>query len=125
MLAASSGIEALLHPHNLAPEAIVCDVSVPSAVAAEVSTQRPDVTVLRGGLARLPAGEKLAIPNFPLPPGQVFGCMAEGILLGAAGIRNDFFSGSMTPEHVERISEIATQHHLLLDASHNTHLFGD
>ncbi|MFT5497529.1 MAG: putative amino acid dehydrogenase [Kiritimatiellia bacterium] len=124
ILAASSGVEALLTPENLAAAAVVCDISVPAAVASNVPLKRPDVTIIRGGLAQLPAGEQLQIPNFPLPVGQVFGCMAEGLLLGLEGVRDDAFTGALTPAHVQRVTEMSRRHGLVLADTHNACLFG-
>jgi|GEM_PF-2924817 len=124
VIAASSGVDALLHPGNLAKHAIICDVSIPSAVHADVPRQRPDVTVLRGGLAQLPGQEDLAIQNFPLPPGQVFGCMAEGLLLAAEGVRDDDFTGTITPAHVRRVEAMAERHGVTLANLHTEQLFG-
>ena len=73
--------------------AIVCDLSVPAAVRPEVRETRPDVLLIGGGIARLPFGEDHGILGFPLPPGQVYGCMAETMLLGLEGVRDATFTG--------------------------------
>lgn len=92
---------------SLAPGALVCDLSVPEGVHA---AGRPDVTVIRGGIARLPHNEDLGIVGFPLQAGLVFGCMAEGMILALEGIRDRFFTGDLTPDHVHRIQRYARNH---------------
>ena len=84
MLAATNAPKPFLMPDVFADRAIVCDLSVPAAVRPEVREARPDVLMIGGGIARLPFGEAHGIVGFPLPPGQVYGCMAEAMLLGLA-----------------------------------------
>ena len=71
---------------------------------------RPDLLLIKGGLVSLPFGEDLEIVGFPLPAGQTFGCMAEGMLLGLEGIRDQSFTGSLSAERVGRIAEMAALH---------------
>jgi predicted amino acid dehydrogenase len=110
VLAAASAIDAPLLPHHFAPGAIVCDLSVPAVVDVRVHSIRPDVLVIKGGIARLPGSEDLGIVGFPLPPGMTYACMAEGILLGLEGVADATFTGSLRPEHVARVSAMARRH---------------
>jgi fatty aldehyde-generating acyl-ACP reductase len=110
IISAINGVNAPLGPQQFGPDAIVCDISVPPSVQASTTLIRPDVTVFKGGLARLPQGEDLQIASFPLPVGQCFGCLAEGLLLGLAGVRDHSFTGSVTPAKVERMAALAKQH---------------
>jgi acetylornithine/succinyldiaminopimelate/putrescine aminotransferase/predicted amino acid dehydrogenase len=109
IVSAINGIDAPIGPDQLGPGTIVCDISVPPSVQAGTAAIRPDVTIFKGGLARLPGGENLHIASFPLPPGQCFGCLAEGILLGLAGIRDHSFTGSVTPAKVQQMARLAQQ----------------
>ena len=106
---------------HFAPGAIVCDLSVPAAVRPEVRSRAPDVLVIGGGIARLPFGEDHGIVGFPLPPGQVYGCMAEAMLLGLEGIRDATFTGILPAEHVFRLAAMAKRHGFAL-AEYKTHL---
>jgi predicted amino acid dehydrogenase len=85
-------------------------LSVPAAVFPEVRDARPDVLAIGGGIARLPFGENHGIPGFPLPPGQVYGCMAETLLLGLEGVRDATFTGMLPAEHVYRLAAMAKRH---------------
>ncbi|MCH7685316.1 MAG: hypothetical protein IH899_01310 [Planctomycetes bacterium] len=110
VLAATNSVDMPLGPAHFAENAIVCDVSVPPSVRPDTGTIRPDLTIIKGGIVRLPYGEDLEIVGFPLPPGQTYGCMAEGILLGFEGVRDRTFTGSLTPNQVRRIEVIAKRH---------------
>ena len=110
VLSATNSVDMPLGPAHFADNAIVCDVSVPPSVQPNTGTVRPDLTIIKGGIVRLPYGEDLEIVGFPLPPGQTYGCMAEGILLGFEGVRDATFTGSLTPNQVRRIEAIAKRH---------------
>jgi predicted amino acid dehydrogenase len=100
--------------------AVVCDLSVPAAVHPDVRMVRPDVLVIGGGIARLPFGEAHGIPGLPLPAGQVYGCMAETMLLGLEGVRDATFTGNLPAEHVYRLAAMAKRHGFAL-AEYKTH----
>jgi acetylornithine/succinyldiaminopimelate/putrescine aminotransferase/predicted amino acid dehydrogenase len=110
VLAATNAPVPYLGAEHFAPNAIVCDISVPAATKPEVRALRPDVLVLNGGIARLPFGEDHGIPGFPLPAGQVFGCMGETMLLGLEGIRDATFTGNLPVENVFRLKAMADRH---------------
>ncbi len=110
VLSAMSTVNAPLGPNHFAPNAIVCDVSVPPSVDSGISAVRPDLLVIKGGIVRLPYGEDLEIVGFPLPPGHTYGCMAEGILLGFEGVRDRTFTGPVAPEQVYRLEAMARRH---------------
>lgn len=123
VLAATNSVKAPLEPKYFAPHAIVCDVSVPSSVPGDMQTLRPDVHLLKGGIARLPFGEDLEIAGFPLPAGCTFGCMAEGILLGFEGVRDTALTGSLSAAQVHRIETLARRHGFEL-ADHQSCVLG-
>jgi fatty aldehyde-generating acyl-ACP reductase len=123
VLAAVNAAEAPLLDHHLAPGAIVCDLSVPSVLHAQTVARRPDVTVIKGGIAALPFAEDLRITGFPLPAGQAYGCMAEAMLLGFEGVRTCEFTGSLTPAHVARTGQWAVDHGFHLAAFKHTCVF--
>jgi acetylornithine/succinyldiaminopimelate/putrescine aminotransferase/predicted amino acid dehydrogenase len=114
VVAAANAVNAPLLPQHFATGAIVCDLSVPAAVDGRTRALRPDVLVIKGGIARLPGGEDLGIVGFPLPPGMTYGCMAEGILLGLEGVTDATFTGSLRAEHVARVRAIAQRHGFVL-----------
>lgn len=110
VLVSTNSVTAPLHASQFKFEAIVCDVSVPANLDANVDSTRPDLEILTGGIARLPLGEELRIRSFPLPTGHTFGCMAEGMLLSFESIRHDNFTGLLSASHIENIQQLACRH---------------
>lgn len=110
VVAAVSAVDAPLSLLGLPPGAVVCDVSIPAAVAAVAAAERPDVTLIRGGIAQLPHGENVGIAGFPLPRGCVYGCMAEAVLLGLEGTGDGSLVGPLRVDNVLRLRELGTRH---------------
>ena len=120
VLAAANASTPFLAADVFADGAVVCDLSVPAAVCPEVRTARPDMLIIGGGIARLPFGENHGILGLPLPAGQVYGCMAEAMLLGLEGVRDATFTGMLPAEHVFRLEAMAKRHGFTL-AEYKTH----
>jgi acetylornithine/succinyldiaminopimelate/putrescine aminotransferase/predicted amino acid dehydrogenase len=116
VVAAMNAVNAPLEDDHLAPGALVCDLSVPASVRPAVLARRPDLRVIKGGIAALPFHEDLQIAGFPRPAGQAYGCMAEAMLLGFEGIRDRVFTGQLTPDHVARVARMADRHGFKLAA---------
>jgi acetylornithine/succinyldiaminopimelate/putrescine aminotransferase/acyl-CoA synthetase (AMP-forming)/AMP-acid ligase II/predicted amino acid dehydrogenase/acyl carrier protein len=76
----TSTTERLVRNDRLGPGAVVCDVSRPTNVAAEVRSERPDVMVVDGGIVRLPGGASLGF-NASVGEGNAYACMAETMML--------------------------------------------
>jgi acetylornithine/succinyldiaminopimelate/putrescine aminotransferase/predicted amino acid dehydrogenase len=110
VVCATNRVEAVLRAEWFRPGAIVCDVSVPAAVSPASVAERPDVHWLPGGVVRLPAGESIPIPGFPLPPGFTYGCMAEAILLGFEVTGYASFIGPVLTERVRLLQALAADH---------------
>jgi acetylornithine/succinyldiaminopimelate/putrescine aminotransferase/predicted amino acid dehydrogenase len=117
---ATNAVDAPLGAVHFREHAIVCDVSVPGAIASETASLRPDLQLIQGGIAALPNHEDLEIVGFPLPVGQVYGCMAEGMLLALENIRDSRFTGAITSEHVRQIAHFAEVHGFELAGSQGT-----
>lgn len=110
VLVSTNSVKAPLRAPLFKLKAIVCDVSVPANLDAKVASMRPDLEILTGGIARLPLSEELRIKSFPLPPGHVFGCMAEGMLLSFESVSHDDFTGLLSASHIETIEQLACRH---------------
>jgi predicted amino acid dehydrogenase len=89
---------------------ILCDVAVPRDVDPSVAEQRPEATILKGGTVHAPFGQALGISAVRLDPGQLYGCLAESLVLGFAGLREHFSYGKLTASRVRRIRELALSH---------------
>src|SRR5690606_23971491 len=68
---------------------VICDISVPMDTHPSVY-KMPDVTVIQGGLVRLPLNPDFTIRGLPLEKGTAFACMGETMLLGLTGISEDY-----------------------------------
>jgi len=111
IVTASNAAQPLIHPEHLsdAPTAI-CDISVPSDVAATVATQKPNVLVLQGGNVRLPHDPDFGIHGVRLEAGHVFACMAETLLMGLEGGTMSGSQGSLSFAGVETALAMAAKH---------------
>jgi fatty aldehyde-generating acyl-ACP reductase len=118
----TSAADCILHSTHLKQEAIVLDVTQPRNTSASLLTERPDVTIIDGGLVSIPALH--FTKSLGLPKGIAFACMAETMLLAQAGYNGNFSIGNPTLEQAELISDIAQQYaHLGFDLAPD-HSFG-
>jgi acetylornithine/succinyldiaminopimelate/putrescine aminotransferase/predicted amino acid dehydrogenase len=125
VLTASNAARPVLRAEHIAPDrgVVVCDVAVPCDVDISVLVERPAAVVLRGGVVRAPLGQPLTIRGMDLPPGQVYGCLAETLLMGMAGIGENFSYGVLDPVRIRRIRDLALMHGFAIDE--NPRLPGD
>ena len=110
IVAVSNSHERLIRSEHVKKNAIICDVSVPCSTDPDIIQKRKDVMFFTGGIVKLPQGEKIQAPAFPLPPGHVFACMAETMLLGLSGFRENLSYGKLEIKNIETIDSLARQH---------------
>jgi predicted amino acid dehydrogenase len=113
VVCATNSVDLPLMSEHLGSGAVVCDVSMPATLDASSVCRRPDLVLLRGGIVRLPFGERLEIPGFPLPPGCAYGCLAEGVLLAYEGVPDMSFIGRSSVRKVNQMEAIARRHNFL------------
>ncbi|MDP6408369.1 MAG: aminotransferase class III-fold pyridoxal phosphate-dependent enzyme [Planctomycetota bacterium] len=89
---------------------VICDISVPTDTDPSVRTERPDVTVILGGVVRLPCNEDFRIPGVSVATGETYACVSESMLMGLEGIDEHYSFGSISIERVEAIMEVAESH---------------
>jgi predicted amino acid dehydrogenase len=75
----TSSPEELVRSDMVRPGTILCDLSRPSNVGAELMA-REDVLVIDGGVVEVPGKPDLGW-RFGCPPGVAFACMAETMML--------------------------------------------
>lgn len=111
VVTATSSAQPVIFPEHLSQRtAVICDIATPSDTADSVAGQCPWVTVISGGLARLPSEPNIQLMGTKLPVDHVFGCVAETCLLGLVGYEDHFSFGDMDKEQVEFISAAAKRH---------------
>ena len=83
VVTATNSADPVILPDHLAGDqnVLVCDLAVPGDVHPDV-THLENVTLVGGGRIQLPDGQAPQLPGITLPPGIVYSCMAETILLG-------------------------------------------
>ncbi|MGD2030033.1 MAG: hypothetical protein PVG86_08875, partial [Desulfobacterales bacterium] len=110
IVAVSNSHEKIIRDEFVRKNAIICDASVPSATDPSIIQKREDVLFFTGGIVKLPNQEAIQIPAYPLSAGQVFACMAETMLLGLSGIRENFSFGDLKIKNVELIDFLGKHH---------------
>lgn len=114
VLTATSALSVIINAEDLKPGAIVCDVAIPANIAKEIVKMRDDVLVFEGGLARPPYIEDIRNDSFKRasPPGSIYGCLAEGILLTLEERFENYSLGrhNITEKKIDEISTIAKKH---------------
>lgn len=109
LVSASNSIMPILTPRNVGKAVrIICDVSVPSDVDPALIEARPDIDVIRGGIALAPAARDFAIDFLDLPTNCMLACMAETAVIGLAGRREFVSIGDINAESVRRCEALAT-----------------
>ena len=123
IVAVSNSHKRLIRSEHVKQNAIICDVSVPCSTDTDIIQKRKDVTFFTGGIVKLPLGEKIQAPAFPLPPGHVFACMAETMLLGLSGFRENLSYGKLEIKNIETIESLAQAHGFELGALKTQNIF--
>ncbi len=112
---ATVGAGDLVQPSHLSEGPVaICDISVPSDIAAAVARERPDALVIAGGIVRLQHESGLSLEGLDLPPGHALACLAETLLMGLEGATSHGSYGAITPEGVQRVLALADKHGFVL-----------
>lgn len=114
VITATSALTTIIQPQDLKTGAIVCDVALPANIAREVSRQRKDALVFEGGLCSVPFYKEIQNRkwNTLMPINGIYGCVAEGLLLGLENIKVNYSigRGQISSEKLEQIWAIAEKH---------------
>ncbi len=111
VLTATNQKDPIIFPELLSEGPVVInDISVPADVHRSVLEQRSDVTVIQGGLVRLPRNPELCVAGIPLEPGVLFACLSETLLLGLEKRRGHYSYGPINESQVYEIAGIAKKH---------------
>jgi len=110
ILTVTSAIHEVIHPEDLQPGSVVCDVARPRDVSAMVAAVRNDILVIDGGMVDVPGPVDFHF-NFGFPPGKAYACMAETITLALEGRFEDYTLGKdISRQRVEEITALADKH---------------
>ena len=110
VITVTSAVEAIIEPQHLKPGAVVCDVSRPRDVSAQVAAMREDVLVIDGGLVSVPGDVQFNF-DFGFPAGMAYACMAETMTLVLEGCYESYTLGrQITVDQVQRMGQMAAKH---------------
>ena len=97
------------------PGCVITDVARPLDLPASEVAKRPDVLVVESGEIRLPG--KVTMKNIGLPPGVVYACLAETIVLALEGRFESYTIGRQIEwEKVREIYKMGLKHGMQLAA---------
>jgi predicted amino acid dehydrogenase len=95
------------------PGCVITDVARPLDLSAEDVARRPDVLVIESGEIELPGD--VSMRDIGLPPGVVYACMAETVVLALEGRYETFTVGrSIEWEKVKEIYRLGLKHGMRL-----------
>ncbi|MFF2012660.1 aminotransferase class III-fold pyridoxal phosphate-dependent enzyme [Streptomyces sp. NPDC058195] len=111
VISATNSAEPVILPHHLADDqkVLVCDLAVPGDVHPEV-TGMPHVTLVSGGRIQLPGVQTPHFPGLTLPPGILYSCMAETMLLSFEPEMRSLSYGGLTSTGVLAARDLAARH---------------
>jgi predicted amino acid dehydrogenase len=97
------------------PGCVITDVARPLDLSAEDVAKRPDVLVVESGEIELPGDVRMK--SIGLPPGVVYACMAETVVLALEGRYETFTVGrNIEWEKVKEIYRLGLKHGMKLAA---------
>jgi fatty aldehyde-generating acyl-ACP reductase len=110
LLTVTSALHDVIHPSDLRPGSVVCDVARPRDVSAMVARARDDILVIDGGMVDVPGPVDFHF-NFGFPAGKAYACMAETMALALEGRFEDYTVGKdITLKRVNEITTLAGKH---------------
>lgn len=106
----TSAVDAVIHPADLKPGAVVCDVARPRDVSVQVARERNDVLVIEGGVVAVPGDVNFNF-NFGFPKKTAYACMSETMILALESRYENFTLGKeVSVGQVKEISALAARH---------------
>lgn len=100
VIVVTSGVKQVLGKNHLDDNALVYDITQPRNTSPSLLAERPDITILDGGVISTPGinyGMDIGLNN-----GQAYACLAETMLLALAG-RNGNYVGNATAEQAKEM----------------------
>ena len=99
----------LISPNNTKKGSIICCTSVPSNLSESFKDSRDDYFVFDGGYALLPENSEIDFVGMP-KHGNVYGCLAETMLMGFDGKDKSFARGEITLLQILKTIELAEKY---------------
>jgi acetylornithine/succinyldiaminopimelate/putrescine aminotransferase/predicted amino acid dehydrogenase len=114
VVSATNAADPVILPHHLAGDrqVLVCDLAVPGDVHPAVEGLQ-NVELVSGGRIQLPGGQTPHFPGITLPPGILYSCLAETILLGFEPDTPSPSYGGLASAGVLAARDLSVRHGLL------------
>ncbi|MFD0374261.1 aminotransferase class III-fold pyridoxal phosphate-dependent enzyme [Streptomyces sp. NPDC127112] len=111
VVSATNSSDPVIAPHHLGRDqkVLVCDLAVPGDVHPAVAGLS-NVTLVSGGRIQLPGVQTPRFPGITLPPGILYSCLAETILLGFEPTTPSPSYGGLTSAGVLAARDLAVRH---------------
>ncbi|MFD4764356.1 aminotransferase class III-fold pyridoxal phosphate-dependent enzyme [Streptomyces sp. NPDC058439] len=111
VVSATNSADPVILPNHLVGDrkALVCDLAVPGDVHPAVASLA-NVTLVSGGRIQLPGMQTPHFPGITLPPGILYSCMAETMLLGLEPETPSRSYGGLTSAGVLAARDLAVRH---------------
>jgi acetylornithine/succinyldiaminopimelate/putrescine aminotransferase/predicted amino acid dehydrogenase len=111
IITATNAPSPVLKPQHVGDhDVVICDVAIPQDVSPTMEIEKPRAVVIRGGILRAPLGQRLDIPALRLPGSELYGCLAETIVLGFAEYNGHYSYGRISAERVRQVKGWALAH---------------
>ncbi len=110
VLTATNTPDVIVTADHLETDALVVDVSRPYNVDPAVTSGRPDVTVIRGGVLRAPGDAVLGALAGDADGETVVACASETIVLALSGMRSPHLCGRLDPATVNALGHAALEY---------------
>ncbi|WP_107039652.1 hypothetical protein [Brumimicrobium mesophilum] len=105
----TASTENLMRSEILQKGAFILDGTQPRNTSPELIEERPDLTVVDGGIISIP-GIRLQNGGMGLPENNFYACFSETLLLTLEGYKEHFSIGNPTLEQGEYINKLAQKH---------------
>jgi acetylornithine/succinyldiaminopimelate/putrescine aminotransferase/predicted amino acid dehydrogenase len=95
VLAATNAVTPFITGRHLGRGTLVCDISRPLSIMADLQHSRPDLVLVNGGLMRAPHGSTLGDLEERDHPNVLVACAAEAMVLAASRFRSPNLCGQL------------------------------
>jgi predicted amino acid dehydrogenase len=117
ILSSTNTPDAVIYPKMLGKQPIViCDIALPFDVDTSVK-KMSNVKLIKGGVVKIPNSDHFKIGGIRLPKGNAYACLSETLVLGLAGITNNYSYGNISLDQVKQVYQLGKMHGFTLGQS--------
>lgn len=120
IVAATNEPHPFLNEGILHPQAILCDVSVPLNTCESVLKTPGERSIFLGGMAHIPDRKPIPGKGIQLPEHQVYGCLAETLVLALAQRPELASMGKLSAQKVKELMALAHQYGFIVPSFQHT-----